>query len=67
VSATSIHMYGAAVHWFQAYKHTLGFQQWGQFVQVVVSEFETDTYRTKTMELLNLRQTCSVDDYRRIF
>jgi hypothetical protein len=32
-----------------------------------VSEFEANTHRTKSMELLSLKQTGSVDDYRRNF
>jgi hypothetical protein len=34
---------------------------------VVVSEFEVDTHHAKTMEHLNLRQTCSVDEYHHSF
>jgi hypothetical protein len=33
----------------------------------VVQEFETDTHRAKTMELLNLKQVGSVEDYQRSF
>jgi hypothetical protein len=54
VSVTSIRMTGATTHWFQAYKHTPGFQMWDQFVLAVLAEFEVDTHRAKTMELLNL-------------
>ena len=67
VSAASIHMTDAAAHWYQSYKHTPGFQQWDHFVLAVLSEFEVDTHRAKTMELLNLRQTGSVDEYRKSF
>jgi hypothetical protein len=55
VSAASIHMSGAAAHWFQTYKLMPGFQSWEQFSEDVVSEFEVDTHRAKTMELLNLK------------
>jgi hypothetical protein len=64
-SAASIHMTGAAAHWFQSY--TPEFQVWEQFVQAVIAEFEVDTHRAKTMELLNLRQTGPAEDYRKTF
>jgi hypothetical protein len=67
VSVASIHMSGAATHWFQTYKLTPGYQHWDQFTAVVVSEFEVDTDRSKMMELLNLKQTGLVDDYRKSF
>jgi hypothetical protein len=64
VSATSIHMSGVAAHWFQTYKQTPRFQQWEQFIAALVVEFETDTLRAKTMEVLSLRQSDNVEDYR---
>jgi hypothetical protein len=67
VSVASIHMTGAAAHWFQSYKHMPGFQIWDQFVLAVIAEFKLNTHRAKTMELLNLRQTGSMDDYHRQF
>jgi hypothetical protein len=67
VSAASIHMTRAATHWFQTYKPTPGYQNWEQFSLDVVSEFEVDTHRSKAMELLNLKQTGSVEEYRRAF
>jgi hypothetical protein len=33
----------------------------------VVVEFEVDTHRAKTMQLLNLRQTSTVEEYRKQF
>jgi hypothetical protein len=67
VPAMSIHMSGPAAQRFQMYKQNHGFQQWDQFVEVVVFEFEVDTHRAKTMELLVLNQTGSVEDYDRSF
>jgi hypothetical protein len=67
VFADSIHMTGVAVHWFQSYKHTPGFQVWDQFVLAVIAEFEVDTHGSKTMELLNLRQSGLMDEYRKTF
>jgi hypothetical protein len=36
-------------------------------VLAVVAEFENDTHRTKTMELLSLRQLGYVEEYRKQF
>jgi hypothetical protein len=36
-------------------------------VLVVLAEFEVDTHRAKTMELLSLRQQESVEEYRKKF
>jgi hypothetical protein len=33
----------------------------------IIAEFEVVTHRAKTMELLNLRQSGSVDEYRKAF
>jgi hypothetical protein len=63
VPAVWIHMSGPATQWFETYKQNRGFQQWDQFVDAMVSEFEVDTHHAKTMELLVLKQTCSVEDY----
>jgi hypothetical protein len=41
------------------------FHVWVQFVLVVLAEFEVDTHRAKTMELLSLRYHGSVEEYRR--
>jgi hypothetical protein len=62
VSIASLHMSGVAAHWFQSYKHTHGFQIWHQFVSAVLVEFEVDTHRAKTMELLSLRHIGTVEE-----
>jgi hypothetical protein len=60
VSTASIHMTRLSLIGF---KLTLGNQNWEQFSLDVVSEFEVDTHRAKTMKLLNLKQTGSMDEY----
>jgi hypothetical protein len=37
------------------------------FARAVVSEFDANTHRTKSMELLSLRQTGTVEEYCRNF
>jgi hypothetical protein len=67
VSAASLHMSSPTAHWYQNYKHSENFQSWEVFTKVVVSEFEANTHRTKAMELLHLKQTGSVEEYRKKF
>jgi hypothetical protein len=67
VKDASLHMIGCASHWFQSYIHSAGSHTWEHFVVVVSQEFEVNTHRIKTMALLNLRQACSVEDYKNKF
>jgi hypothetical protein len=67
VTTTSLHMIDRASHWFQSYKHSPCNHTWEHFVVAVSQEFEVDTHRVKTMELLNLRQTRSVEEYKHQF
>jgi hypothetical protein len=67
VTATSIHMIDKAEHKYQTYKHSPGSHAWVHFVLAVSREFEVNTHRVKNMELLNLRQTGYVEDYKHRF
>jgi hypothetical protein len=67
VIAASLHMIDKANHWYQNYKLSHGNHTWEHFVVAVSCEFEDNTHRKKTMELLNLRQTGSVADYKNSF
>jgi hypothetical protein len=67
VIAASLHMVDKTSHWFQTYKHSLGNHIWEHFVMAVYREFEVNTHRVKTTELLNLRQHGFVEDYKNIF
>jgi hypothetical protein len=64
VTATSLHMVDRVSHWYQNYKHYGGNHTWEHFVVVVSQAFEVNTHCVKTMELLNLRQTGSVEEYK---
>jgi hypothetical protein len=61
--AASLHMVGRASHWYQSYKHSASNHTWEHFVVVVSQEIKRNTHRVKTMALLNLRQTGSMEDY----
>jgi hypothetical protein len=67
VTGTALHMVDKAAHWFQSYKQTGGSYVWENFVAAVSKEFVLNTHHLKTMELLNLRQTGSVADYKNQF
>lgn len=56
-----------AAHWYQAYKMTHVWHYWEQFRDAVIVEFEGESQRDKMRELLMLRQTASVEEYRRKF
>jgi hypothetical protein len=67
VTAAALHMVDKAAHWFQSYKQSRGSYAWENFVIAVSREFELNTHHIKTMQLLSLRQTGSVSDYRHQF
>jgi hypothetical protein len=67
VKAASLHMVGRASHWFQSYIHAAGSHTWEHFVIAVSQEFEVNTHHVKTMTLLNLLQSGSVEDYKNKF
>jgi hypothetical protein len=67
VTAASLHMVDKASHWSQTYKHSPRNHTWEHFVVAVSQEFEVDTHRIKTTELLNLRQSGSVEEYKQQF
>jgi hypothetical protein len=64
VNAVSVHMVDRASNWFQVYKHSTGVHSWEHFVNAVSLEFEENTHRVKTRELLHLKQCGSVEEYK---
>lgn len=67
VSAVSLHLKGKAAHWFQAYRDSLNLMDWAEFRVAVLEEFEVSTHSDKMQELLTLRQTGSVLEYKTHF
>jgi hypothetical protein len=67
VTTASMHLVDRASHWYQSYKHSPGSHTLEHFVVAVSQEFEVNTHRVKTMELLNLKQTSSIEDYKQQF
>lgn len=67
VAAATMYMHDSAAHWYQAYKVAHGWHDWEEFREAVVSEFEGNMQRDRIRELLLLKQTSSVEDYKRKF
>ncbi|KAK1649759.1 hypothetical protein QYE76_067564 [Lolium multiflorum] len=67
VAAATMNLLGNAAHWYQAYKLDNAWHNWEQFQQAVMSEFELNVYRDKMRELLQLKQTGTVEEYTRQF
>jgi hypothetical protein len=67
VTAASMHMVDRTSHWYQSNKHSPDSHTWEHFVVAVSQEFEVNTHRVKTMELLNLKQIGPVEDYKQQF
>ena len=67
VTSASLHMRDRAAHWFQSHKAMVGVLDWDQFKLAVCEEFEQHTHQDKMLELLTLKQTGAVEDYRTQF
>lgn len=60
---TSMHMDGNSTRWLQVYKLKNGLGSWEQFIKVVEEKFGANEYRTALGELMELKQTASVEEY----
>jgi hypothetical protein len=67
VFAVSLHLSGKASHWYQSYKEMFGQLDWTLFKKAVTEEFDISTHRDKMLELLTLRPTNSVGDFKQQF
>lgn len=67
VAAATMYISDSVAHWYQAYKMTNVWHNWEQFRDAVITEFEGNSRSDKMRELLLLRQTGSVEDYKRKF
>lgn len=63
VTATSMHLTGNASKWFQACKQTHQNIGWKAFCEAVQTKFGSDDYRSAIADILNLKQTSTVEDY----
>lgn len=67
VAAATMYMSDRAAHWYQSYKMTNIWHNWEQFREAVITEFEGNSRRDKMRDLLLLRQTNSVEEYKKKF
>jgi len=56
-------MDGNAAKWLQVYKKKHGLGSWTSFMAAVEQKFGVNAYRDAMEELLELRQTATVEDY----
>ncbi|WVZ53952.1 hypothetical protein U9M48_004835 [Paspalum notatum var. saurae] len=63
VMAASLHMEGNAAKWFQVFKVQHRVTTWKQFVDAVTEKFGIYEYRDALNDLLDLKQTGTVEDY----
>jgi hypothetical protein len=67
VSAASLHLKGRAAHWYQSFRDSVGFVDWIQFKLEIRNEFDLTTHSDRMLELLTLRQTGTVLEYKTQF
>lgn len=67
VCAASMHLKGKAALWFQASRDYLYVLSWDQFKGAVMNEFEANSHSDRMLELLTLRQSGSVIEYKNQF
>lgn len=63
ITAATLHFEGNAAMWYQAYKQNHTFTNWTQFCAVVDEEFGSDDFRCAMNDLLDLKQTGTVEEY----
>ena len=67
VTSATLHLSGDAANWVHAYKALHQRPCWNEFRMAVMQEFDVNVHRTKMRALLLLKQTRSVDEYKREF
>lgn len=63
VTAARVHLKDNAGRWYQAFKQKNSFKSWTHFCYEVEQEFGRDDCRKVMHELLELKQTSSVEEY----
>lgn len=63
ITAAHLHFEGNAAKWYQAYKQNHTFRNWDHFCQVMEEEFRADDLRSAMNELLDLKQSGTVEEY----
>jgi len=63
VEAATMHLQDNAAKWWKTYKLTHPSVTWKQFSADVQEQFGSDDYRSAINELLDLKQTSTVEEY----
>lgn len=63
VIAARVHLKEKAARWYQAFKQKNTFRSWNHFCHEVEQEFGADDFRKAMNDLLELRQTTTVEEY----
>jgi hypothetical protein len=63
ITAARLHLKDNAARWYQAFKQKGNFKSWTHFCSVILQEFGSDDFRTSMHDLLDLKQTGTVEDY----
>ena len=67
IMSTSLHLCGNAAHWYQSVKFTEICGNWLAFGTAIRAEFDTNVHKNCMRELLVLKQTGTVQEYRAQF
>ena len=65
--SASLHLHDNAAHWYQAVKFTEACNSWKSFSAAVLAEFDMNVHKTCIRDLLVLKQTDTVQEYRNAF
>ena len=65
--SASLHLRGNAAHWYQSVKFTDICSSWQAFGAAVLTEVDMNIHRTCMRDLLVLKQTGTVQEYRNSF
>jgi hypothetical protein len=63
ITAARVHLKEKAGRWYQAFKQKNTFSSWTHFCHEIEQEFGADDFRSSMHDLLQLRQTATVEDY----
>jgi len=67
VTAATMHLQDNAAKWWQAYKQNHQIPSWKKFCEIVQDKFGADDFKNAIFDLLNLKQTGTVEDYTKAF
>jgi hypothetical protein len=67
VVSASLNMEGNVSRWFQIFKIKYGSCSWEEFCEAVLLKFGSEEYSQAMQSLLEIRQTRSVEEYKKVF